>query len=153
MFWGWVKLQVQRTVRIGFNLRARPLRPESTASIVKNFLNLLARAQQVLLYRFPNYLKIDLEVSMRERVAHLIGASQWKIRMLTSEIGKALFNDSTGFPNSLQIAYDSVLSNLTTEEVLFTSFSVFLYPVYCLSGMLQHVLRLSRIGFHIVFAS
>lgn len=57
----------------------------------------------------PDHVEIDLEIPVREDVAHFAGNGPRYVRVLSGEIGKPLFDVSGRLADDLEVSNDGVL--------------------------------------------
>ncbi len=59
---------------------------------------------------FPDDFKINLEVAMRQCIAHFVGESKRQVGMFVGELFVIALNVARGFADDLKIADDCILS-------------------------------------------
>ena len=83
------------------------------------FANRIRQFRQVSLNGSPDDFEIDLEVTMRDAVAHGVDNRPGNFGMLGGKVRGSALDVSCGFPDDLNVAQDRIPDHLVAEEADF----------------------------------
>lgn len=89
------------------------------------FANRIGQFRQVSLNGSPDDFKIDLEITMRDAVAHGVDNRPGNLGMLSGKVRGSALNVSCGFPDDLNVAQDRILIILLPRKPTSSTSSVY----------------------------
>ena len=90
--------------------------------MLQKFPHLFVQSRQISMDGLPDNLQVDLEVTVRDSIAHLIGDRQGQFGVPHRERGVVLLNVVAGLADDLEVADHGILRHFTLQEGCFVEF-------------------------------